>query len=45
MLIKLKILKKYKSLKSHFKDRIYFEIQRHGENEEKNFENLFIKLL
>ena len=28
-----------KSLKSHFKDRLYFEIQRHGENEEKNFEN------
>ena len=28
-----------KSLKSHFIDRIYFEIQRHGENEEKNFEN------
>jgi DNA polymerase-3 subunit alpha len=27
------------SLKSHFKDRLYFEIQRHGENEEKNFEN------
>ena len=28
-----------KSLKDHFNDRIYFEIQRHGENEEKNFEN------
>jgi DNA polymerase III subunit alpha len=27
------------SLKSHFNDRIYFEIQRHGENDEKNFEN------
>jgi DNA polymerase III subunit alpha len=27
------------SLKFHFKDRLYFEIQRHGENEEKNFEN------
>ena len=26
-------------LKSHFKDRIYFEIQRHNENNEKNFEN------
>ena len=26
-------------LKSHFNDRIYFEIQRHNENEEKNFEN------
>jgi DNA polymerase III subunit alpha len=28
-----------KSLKEHFQERIYFEIQRHGENEEKNFEN------
>jgi DNA polymerase-3 subunit alpha len=28
-----------KSLKSHFNDRIYFEIQRHDESEEKNFEN------
>jgi DNA polymerase III subunit alpha len=28
-----------KTLKSNFDDRIYFEIQRHGENEEKNFEN------
>jgi DNA polymerase III subunit alpha len=27
------------SLKSHFKDRLYFEIQRHGENHEKIFEN------
>jgi DNA polymerase III subunit alpha len=27
------------SLKDNFNDRIYFEIQRHGENEEKNFEN------
>ena len=27
------------TLKSHFKDRLYFEIQRHEENEEKNFEN------
>ena len=26
-------------LKTHFKDRIYFEIQRHNENEEQNFEN------
>jgi len=26
-------------LKSHFKDRMYFEIQRHNELEEKNFEN------
>ena len=28
-----------RSLKTHFEDRIYFEIQRHGENDEKNFEN------
>jgi DNA polymerase III subunit alpha len=28
-----------KSLKEHFNNRIYFEIQRHDENEEKNFEN------
>ena len=28
-----------KSLKANFKDRLYLEIQRHGENEEKNFEN------
>jgi DNA polymerase-3 subunit alpha len=27
------------SLKTHFKNRLYFEIQRHGEIEEKNFEN------
>ena len=26
-------------LKSNFQDRIYFEIQRHDENDEKNFEN------
>jgi DNA polymerase-3 subunit alpha len=26
-------------LKSHFKDRIYLEIQRHDENDEQNFEN------
>jgi DNA polymerase III subunit alpha len=31
-----------KSLKLHFKDRMYFEIQRHGESEEKNFENHLI---
>jgi DNA polymerase III subunit alpha len=30
-------------LKSHFKDRIYFEIQRHNENNEKNFENHLLK--
>jgi DNA polymerase III subunit alpha len=28
-----------KSLKDHFNERIYFEIQRHNENDEKNFEN------
>ena len=32
-----------KSLKSHFNDRIYFEIQRHDENEEKHFENHLLK--
>ena len=31
--------KTIKLLKSHFKDRLYLEIQRHGENAEKNFEN------
>ena len=30
------------SLKSSFKDRLYFEIQRHSENEEKNFENYLL---
>ena len=30
------------SLKSNFKDRLYFEIQRHSENEEKNFENYLL---
>jgi DNA polymerase III subunit alpha len=29
-------------LKSHFNDRIYFEIQRHNENGEKNFENYLL---
>jgi DNA polymerase III subunit alpha len=33
-----------KSLKKNFNDRIYFEIQRHGENEEKNFENHLLNL-
>tara|TARA_X000001036_G_scaffold348277_1_gene328592 strand:+ start:1119 stop:4538 length:3420 start_codon:yes stop_codon:yes gene_type:complete len=33
-----------KSLKDHFNnDRLYFEIQRHGEDEEKNFENYLLK--
>ena len=31
------------SLKDTFKDRIYFEIQRHNENEEKNYENHLLK--
>ena len=30
-------------LKKYFKDRFYFEIQRHGENEEKNFENFLLE--
>ena len=40
---KLKILMKLLKLKKNFKDRIYFEIQRHNENDEKNFENYLIK--
>ena len=32
------------SLKSHFKDRLYLEIQRHGENPEKNFDNYLLNL-
>ena len=31
-----------KSLRDHFNDRLYFEIQRHGENQEKNFENYLL---
>ena len=31
------------SFKKHFKDRIYFEIQRHNENDEVNFENYLLK--
>ena len=30
------------TLKRHYKDRMYFEIQRHGEVEEKNFENYLL---
>ena len=30
-------------LKKSFKDKIYFELQRHGENEEKNFENFLLE--
>ncbi len=29
-------------LKTHFPDRFYYEIQRHNENEEKNFENFML---
>jgi len=36
-----KIIKK---LKSSFKNRLYIEIQRHGENQEKNYENYLLKL-
>ena len=31
-------------LKDNFKDRIYFEIQRHNEQEEKNFENIILDI-
>ena len=31
------------SFNKHFKDRIYFEIQRHNENDEVNFENYLLK--
>ena len=31
-------------LQKNFKDRIYFEVQRHNENEEKNFENYILNL-
>ena len=30
------------TLKLHFKDKIYFEIQRHNENNEKNYENYLL---
>jgi DNA polymerase III subunit alpha len=33
-----------KELKNIFKDRLYFEIQRHNEVDEKNFENFIIEL-
>ena len=40
---KLKIFDEVITLiKKHFKDRIYFEIQRHNEDEEKNFENFLL---
>ena len=34
-----------KSLKNSFKDRLYIEIQRHNEIQEKNFENYLLKYL
>ncbi|RPH00427.1 MAG: DNA polymerase III subunit alpha [Candidatus Pelagibacter sp. TMED153] len=33
-----------KKLKSSFEDRLYIEIQRHGENQEKNYEDYLLKL-
>ena len=41
-LIKSKNFEIIKKLKKIFNDRIYFEIQRHNENEEKNFENYLL---
>ena len=32
------------TLKDNFNDRMYFEIQRHNENDEKNFENFILKI-
>jgi len=42
---KIKHLEKIiEKLKSSFKDRLYIEIQRHGENQEANYENYLLKL-
>ncbi len=42
---KLKLIEKLiERLKSSFKDRLYIEIQRHGENQEVNYENYLLKL-
>ncbi len=42
---KLKLIEKLiKKLKNSFKDRLYIEIQRHGESQEANFENYLLKL-
>ena len=35
-------MKLIKLLKKYFQDRIYFEIQRHNEKNEKNFENFIL---
>ncbi len=32
------------SLKNNFKDRLYLEVQRHNENQEKNFENYLLSM-
>ena len=42
---KVKHLEKIiEKLKSSFKDRFYIEIQRHGEDQEENYENYLLKL-
>ena len=42
---KLKLIEKLiEKIKSYFKDRLYIEIQRHGENQEANYENYLLKL-
>jgi len=42
---KLKLIEKLiVKLKSSFTDRLYIEIQRHGENQEKNYENYLLKI-
>ncbi len=42
---KLRLIEKLiKKLKNSFKDRLYIEIQRHGESQEANFENYLLKL-
>ena len=42
---KLNIIEKIlNSLKDNFKDRLYIEIQRHNEHQEKNFENYLLKI-
>jgi len=42
---KVKHLEKIiEKLKSSFKDRLYIEIQRHGEDQEENYENYLLKL-
>ena len=42
---KLNIFEKIlNSLKDNFKDRLYIEIQRHNEQQEKNFENYLLKI-